>query len=125
MKLYRIFYHNLASSKVKLDLCTQMIYNVYMSKLITTRIDNKIATRIERAVEAAQTDKASFLRRVIIKGLREAEEEEALRLYKQGEISLGKVCDMLGITKWDGIDLLKEYDVPMNYSIEQARRDLE
>lgn len=96
-----------------------------MSRLITTRIDNKIATRIERAVEAMQTDKASFLRRIIIKGLCEAEEEEALHLYTQGKISLGKVCDTLGITKWDGLDLLKKYSVPMNYSIEQAKRDLE
>lgn len=111
--------------KCQFDTRIQKIYNVYMSKLITTRIDDNAASRIERAVEAAQTDKASFLRRIILKGLRESEEEEAMRRYEHGEISLGKVCDILGITKWDGLELLKKYNVPMNYSLEQLKRDFE
>jgi predicted HTH domain antitoxin len=95
-----------------------------MTKLVTTRIDSKIVSRIERAAESLQTDKASLLRRIIIKGLRETEEEEVMRLYKRGEVSLGKACDMLGITKWDAPDLLKKYNAAMNYTLEDLKRDM-
>jgi predicted HTH domain antitoxin len=81
-----------------------------MTKLVTTRIDSKIVSRIERAAESLQTDKASLLRRIFIKGLR--------------EVSLGKACDMLGITKWDAPDLLKKYNAAMNYTLEDLKRDM-
>ncbi len=96
-----------------------------MSNVITTRIDTDTAKRLKKAVEKSHSDKATFLRRIIIKGLKEAERQDAIDSYSSGEISLGKFSEILQITKWDALDLLKERGIKLQYAIEDLEEDLE
>lgn len=70
-------------------------------------------------------DKAAFLRTLLEKGLREFEQEEALRQYRNGEISLGKLADTLGITKWDALDLLASKQILLQYGEEDLAEDID
>lgn len=95
-----------------------------MSKVITTRIDDAMAKRLKNAAEKSHVDKASFLRKLIINGLNEAERCDTLERYHTGEISLGKFSEILGITKWDALNLLKEKNMMFNYSEEELEEDM-
>lgn len=95
-----------------------------MTKIITTRLDEDIAGRLEQAVHNAQTDKATFLRILIVRGLEDVEKEKALILYKKGEISLGKLAELLKITKWDAFDLIKNERIPLHIDEEDIRAEL-
>lgn len=53
-------------------------------------------------------------------------ESLALQLYRSGRISIGKAAEVAGLsTKWEMMQLLAKHDVPIDYSVEDARRDLE
>jgi predicted HTH domain antitoxin len=53
-------------------------------------------------------------------------ESLALQLYRSGRISIGKAAEVAGLsTKSEMMQLLAKYDVPIDYSVEDARRDLE
>ncbi len=95
-----------------------------MSKVITTRIDDTMAKRLKNAAEKAHADKATFLRRLIIKGLNEVEKHDALEQYRSSTISIGKLSEMLHITKWDALDLLKENNIVSNYSMKELEEDM-
>ncbi len=95
-----------------------------MTKIITTRVDHETAERIQQASKKAKTDKATFLRIIITKGLDNVEEEDVLERYQKGEISIGKLSELLHITYWDALDLLKERHIHFNYGEEQLKEDL-
>ena len=46
-----------------------------------------------------------------------------LELVKNGKISSGKAAEILGMTKWDFMELMSEYDIPMvNFSPEELEK---
>lgn len=47
-----------------------------------------------------------------------------LKRYQHGEISLGKMAELLGITTWDAIDLLKKEKIAVPYGEADLREDL-
>lgn len=95
-----------------------------MTKIITTRLDEATIRRLEQAVHKVQTDKATFVRILIIKALKGLEMEDALSQYQKGEISLGKMAELLHMTKWDAIDLLKKERIPLQIDEEDIRAEL-
>jgi predicted HTH domain antitoxin len=49
-----------------------------------------------------------------------------IELFRRGEVSSGYAAEMLGISKWDFIDLLARHAVPyVDLSEEELRHDLE
>lgn len=96
-----------------------------MNKVLSARLDEETIKRLEIASKKSKMDKTSFLRIILLKGLEKTEEEEALNRYESGEISLGKLSELLNKTYWDTLDLLKEKKIPFNYSEEDLKEDLE
>ena len=47
-----------------------------------------------------------------------------LFLYARGTISLGKACELLGISQWEFFELNKELGFTMHYDVEDYREDL-
>ena len=94
-----------------------------MSKVLSTRIEEDLAKRLERASKKSHLDKTSLIRIVLLKGLAEFEQIEALESYKRGEISLGKLGDLLNLNKWDTIDLLTKEKITLNYGKEDFEED--
>lgn len=97
--------------------------NNYMTKVLSTRIEESLAKRLENASKKSNLDKTSLIRIVLLKGLAEFEQNEAIENYKQGKISLGKLGDLLNLNKWDTFDMLNEKKIPLNYSKEDFAED--
>lgn len=96
-----------------------------MSKVISTRIDTSLASRLEKTSKKLNLDKTSFIKIVLSKGLKEIEEEEAIKAYTHGEISLGKLSELLNINYWDTLDLLSSKKISLNYGKEDFKEDIE
>lgn len=46
-----------------------------------------------------------------------------LGLVKKGKLSSGKAAEILGMTRWDFMELMSDYDVPMaNFPSEELNR---
>ena len=95
-----------------------------MKKVLTTRVPRELVKRLERVTETLHTDKATLLRSLISKGINEVERDIALDQHKKGEISLGKMADLLHMTRWDVLDLLKEKGLLFQYGKEDLEEDL-
>ncbi len=49
----------------------------------------------------------------------------AVELYREGRLSLGKAAEVAGVkTKWEMLMLLNERGVPLDYTAEDAEKDL-
>ena len=47
----------------------------------------------------------------------------AFELYRRGTISLGKACQLAGISKWEFFEMNKRSQVPINYTEEDWEED--
>ena len=56
--------------------------------------------------------------------VREIKEVVVLDLYKKGQISLGKVGEMLGLSKRECLSLLNYKKIPVNYDTDDLKSDL-
>lgn len=96
-----------------------------MSKVLSTRIDSGMASRLEKASKKLHLDKTSFVKIVIARGLKEIEQGGALSIYKRGEISIGKLSELLNTSYWDTLDILSSNGVTLEYSKEDFKEDIE
>lgn len=48
----------------------------------------------------------------------------ALELFREKKISLGKASEIAGLSVDEMISLLKEKEIPLNYSVENFEKDL-
>lgn len=95
-----------------------------MTFTISTRLPKKEVKEIEAFAKEEDLDKSTFVKKLIHKSLEEYKIEYAFSLYKEGKVSLGKAAQIAGKSLWDMIELMKKYDVYLNYTIEDLERDI-
>jgi predicted HTH domain antitoxin len=82
-----------------------------------------VSVRLERLKELdfigkiLNEKRSKLIRKLLFKG----REMEALELYKKGKVSLGLGAKLAGVPLSEFIDLLKEYQVPLNLELEDAK----
>ena len=52
-------------------------------------------------------------------------EKIVLELYREETVSFGKACELLGITKWEFTDLLREKNFALAYNEDDLQDDLQ
>lgn len=95
-----------------------------MGKTFTTRLPDDMVKEIERIAEIEKLDKSSVIRRLLNKAIPEWKLEYALKLYQNGEISIGKAAELSSISIWEFMEKLSQYKIPLNYSLEDLESDL-
>ncbi len=48
----------------------------------------------------------------------------ALFLYEHGRISLGKACELSGLTQWEFAEINQTLNIPMHYTPQELQQDL-
>jgi predicted HTH domain antitoxin len=48
----------------------------------------------------------------------------ALHLFETGVLSLGKACELAGITRWEFFELNKTAQIPLHYGAEDFENDM-
>ena len=48
----------------------------------------------------------------------------ALFLYERGKLSIGKVCELCGLSQWEFLELNKSYQIDLNYKDKDLDSDL-
>ena len=59
-----------------------------------------------------------ILERFLKKGFDEDRQERLLLRYSNGELSVGEVCNMLNMSPWEFLDLLKKRNLNLNVELE-------
>ncbi len=93
--------------------------------LISTRIPEDIEKELKWYAEKERLGVTIALRRILEKGLKETKLEYALDLYKKGKITLMKSGEIAGLSLWEMLDVVREKRIPMQYTIEDVKKDVE
>ncbi len=93
--------------------------------VITIRVPKELRDELEEVARLLGKDKSDIVREILAEGLREKRVEYALRLYREGRVSLWKAARIAGATLWEMIEALGRYGVEVQYTLEDALKDIE
>ncbi len=95
-----------------------------MDTVITARVPAAAFQDIQFFIQEEHTDKSSLVRALLLSGLEKKKMEYALEKYQQGEITLGKAGEMLGLPLRKMLLLAAKRGIPFQYSIHDLEKDL-
>ncbi len=96
-----------------------------MAKTLTSRLPDEMVKKIEEIAQIEKLDKSSIIRRLLDKGIVQWMEDYALKLYQNGEVSLGRAAEISSLSIWEFLDKLAEKKIPLNYSVDDLKNDIE
>ncbi len=95
-----------------------------MDTVVTTRIPAPALKDIQFFVREEHTDKSTVVRTLLLSGLENKKMEYALEKYQQGEITLGRAGEMVGVPLRKMLVLAAKRGIPFQYSLRDLEKDL-
>lgn len=92
---------------------------------VTARLPKEMVREVERLAEKMKVDRSELIRRLLDSALRETRIEEAVQAYREGCVTLWKAAEMAGLSLREMMELVREKKIPVSYTLEDLRRDLE
>lgn len=94
-------------------------------KSVTARLPPEMLREVEKLAEREKIDRSELIRRLLDLALQQRRREEALEAYREGNVTLWKAAEMAGLSLREMMDLVKIEKIPVPYTIEDLRRDVE
>ena len=95
-----------------------------MGKTLTSRLPDEMVKEIEMIADYEKLDKSSVIRRLLNTAIPLWKLEMALKLYQNGDVSLGRASELSGLSIWEFLNQLALKKIPLNYSLEDLHNDL-
>lgn len=92
---------------------------------VTARLPKEMVREVERLAEKMKVDRSELIRRLLDSALREKRLEDAVQAYSEGRATLWKAAEMAGISLREMMDTVRERKIPVSYTLEDLRRDLD
>ncbi len=96
-----------------------------MTVTLTTRAPKELAKKIEEMARRYSVDKSTMLRRLLSDAVEIKTQQEAIKLYKEGKVSLWKAAKLARLSLWEMMDLIAKEGIYLDYGLKELKEDLE
>lgn len=96
-----------------------------MTETVSTRIPNEMAKDLKEIEREEKADRATVIRKLLAKAIAEWKLEKALKLFRDGKITLWKAAKIAGLSLWEMMEIVEEKKIPFTYTYEDFREDFE
>jgi predicted HTH domain antitoxin len=96
-----------------------------MTVTVSTRLEKEEVRELEELAEREGLDRASVMKQLLRRGMREALWQEAVREYRAGRITLSRAAEVAQVSLWDLIARMPEEGLELSYGVEELDADLE
>jgi predicted HTH domain antitoxin len=96
-----------------------------MTEIVSTRIPNDLAKDLKEIETEEKADRATVVRKLLAKAISEWKLEKALKLFRDGKITLWKAAKIAGLSLWEMVEIIKERKIPFSYTYEDFHEDFE
>ncbi|KXB00988.1 hypothetical protein AKJ44_03050 [candidate division MSBL1 archaeon SCGC-AAA261F17] len=93
--------------------------------VLSSRVSDRMNKRIEEFAKSESLKKSEVLRKIMERGLRELELERAIKLYREGKVTLWKAAEIADVSLWEMMEVVRERKIPLKYTAKDAEEDLE
>ncbi len=96
-----------------------------MGEAVTAYVDNNTFNGIEMLSKEFHTDRTEVVKELIREGLKLKLKTRALELYANRKVTLQKAAEMMDVSIWEMLDVLRREDIHLDYGLEELEEDLE
>jgi predicted HTH domain antitoxin len=93
-------------------------------KVITLRIPQDVLEKIDEIARRENKERSEVVREILKIGLKDKLVEDALKMYREGKVSMWKASKMAGVSLWEFIEILKDRGVEIQYRIRELEEDV-
>ena len=95
-----------------------------MTEIISTRIPDDIARDLKEIEKEEQTDRATVVRKLLARAIEQWKMERALRLYREGKVTLWRAAKLGGITLREMMELAAKQGIQFKYTSRDLEEDI-
>ena len=92
---------------------------------VSTRLDEQEARQLASLAQAADLDRATFLKRMLRRGICEFRMEQACVAYRRGDITLSRAAELAGVSLYELLRRLPELSLTLNYDLAALETDIQ
>jgi len=96
-----------------------------MTEIISTRIPDEIAKDLKEIEKEEKTDRATIVRKLLAKAIQQWKMERALRLYREGKVTLWHAARIAGITLREMMEIAAKEGIQFQFSQKDLEEDIE
>ena len=95
-----------------------------MSKTITLRLPPQTAKKLKEIAKKEGKDRSTLIRELLENGVKEKSVEQAVELYRTGQVTAWKAAQLAGVSLWAFYKILEQKGVIIQYSEHDLEQDL-
>jgi predicted HTH domain antitoxin len=95
-----------------------------MSETITLRLPPQTAKKLLEIAKKEGKDRSTLIRELLENGVKEKITEQAVELYRTGQITAWKAAQLAGVSLWAFYKILEQKGVIIQYSEHDLEQDL-
>ena len=95
-----------------------------MSETISLRLPRETAKKLREIANKEGKDRSTLIRELLEHGVKEKGLEQAVELYRAGQVTGWKAAQLAGVSLWNFYKILAEKGVLIQYSEHDLEEDL-
>jgi len=95
-----------------------------MSETITLRLPPQTAKKLQEIAKKEGKDRSTLIRELLENGVKEKSAEQAVELYRRGQVTAWKAAQLVGVSLWTLYKMLEEKGIIIQYSEHDLEQDL-
>lgn len=95
-----------------------------MTEVISTRIPDEVAKDLEEIEKEEKTDRATVIRKLLAKAIEQWKMEHALRLYREGKVTLWRAARLADITLREMMEKAAKQGIQFKYTEKDLEEDI-
>ena len=95
-----------------------------VSETITLRLPPQTAKKLKEIAKKEGKDRSTLIRELLENGVKEKSLEQAVELYRTGQVTAWKAAQLAGVSLWAFYKILEQKGIIIQYSEHDLEQDL-
>lgn len=96
-----------------------------MKTQVAARVDDDMLAQIKSIEKEMRADRSEVIRRLLDEGVRQHRLRKATEFLRDGKVTISRAAEIADISIWEMMDVMRDREIPVPYSAETLRRELE
>ena len=92
---------------------------------ISLTMPKELLEKSEKIANEKAEDRSTVIRELLTLGIQQHMMNNALKIYMDGKVSLGKAAEIAEVSIWKFLDMLKDKRIPLRYDLEDIKKEIQ
>lgn len=103
----------------------QLYTVLLLTDVISTRVSDKLAQDLKEIEEEEQSDRATTIRKLLIRAIKEWKMEHALKLYHEGKVTLWRAARLAEVSLREMMEKAAQKGIEFKYTGKDLEEDIQ